>query len=421
MTGLTRRGLVGAGLAVASAAQATSTAAAVASGQPVDWSAVAAQFDVTSEVVQLENGNFGMMARPVLEAYGRHTAMVNRRNSFYARREFTADLEHARARVAADLGVATDEIAFTRGATEALQALIGGYGRLRPGDAVLYADHDYDSLQVAMRWLKTRRGVDIITLDLPAPATHQGLIDAYDAALVAHPRVRLMLLTQVSHRDGLVLPVAEIIALARGRGVDVILDSAHAWGQVPLDLRALGADFVGLNGHKWIGAPVGVGVAYVRKARIADIDPFMGGEEYGPDDVRSRVHTGTANFAAFLTVPDALDFHQAIGAPAKAARLAHLRDLWAEPARALPGVEVLTSPHPRLAAGIGAFRLRGRAGAAENAGLARTLLERFNIFTVQRTGLAGGACIRVTPGVFTAEADMLKLVEALKVLGAEWV
>ncbi len=144
----------------------------------------------------------------------------------------------------------------------------------------------------------------------------------------------------------------------------------------------------------------------------------MGGEEYGAEDVRSRVHTGTANFAAFLTVPDALDFHQAIGAPAKATRLAHLRDLWAEPARALPGVEVLTSTDPRLAAGIGALRLRGRTTSAENTALARTLLERFNIFTVQRTGLAGGACIRVTPGVFTSEADVLKLVEALKLLGA---
>ncbi len=417
MPGLTRRRLVGAGLAAASAAGATPTAAA-ASAQPVDWSAVAAQFDVTREVVQLENGNFGMMARPVLEAYGRHTAMVNRRNSFYARREFNADVERARARVAADLGVAPEEIAFTRGATEALQALIGGYRRLRPGDAVLYADHDYDSLQVAMRWLKARRGVDIVTLDLPRPATHQGLIDAYDAALAANPRVRLMLLTQVSHRDGLVLPVAEIIALARRRDVDVILDSAHAWGQIPLDLRALGADFAGLNGHKWIGAPVGVGVAYIRKARIADIEPFMGGDEEGPDDVRARVHTGTANFAAFLTVPDALDFHQAIGAPAKAARLAQLRDLWAAPARTLPGVEVLTSADPRLAAGIGALRLRGRTSPADNIALARQLLDRFGIFTVHRTGLAGGACIRITPGVFTAEADVLKLAEALRVLGA---
>jgi isopenicillin-N epimerase len=283
---------------------------------------------------------------------------------------------------------------------------------------VLYADLDYDSMQAAVRWLKARRGAEVVTIELPEPATHQGLIDAYEAALVANPRIRLMLLTQVSHRNGLVLPVAEIVAMARQRGVDAIVDSAHAWGQLDFRLPDLGADFVGLNGHKWIGAPLGVGVLYIRRGRVADIDPFMASDEYGPEDVRARTHSGTSDFAAFLTVPDALDVHEAIGARAKAARLTHLRRLWTEPLRGRPGIEILSPPDPRLAAGIGAFRLAGRGGAAENADLARVLLQRFGVFTVHRTGLARGACVRVTPGVFTSQPDIARLSAAVDILAA---
>jgi hypothetical protein len=145
-----------------------------ASAPRLDWAQVAAQYDVTPETIQLENGNWGMMARPVLRAYERHLRRVNRETSFYSRRGYGADLERVRTRAATSLGVSPDEIAFTRGATEALQALIGGYNRLRPGDAVLYADHDYDAMQTAMRWLKVRRQVDVISMNLPEPATGDG-------------------------------------------------------------------------------------------------------------------------------------------------------------------------------------------------------------------------------------------------------
>lgn len=405
----------------ASAARAAPLPAAASSRLPTDqayWAEVARQYDVTPEVVQLENGNWGMMARPVLAAYERHQEMVNRRTSYYSRREYGPDLTRVRARVAARLGVRDSEIAFTRGATEALQALIGGYNRLRPGDAVLYADLDYDSMQTAMRWLKVRRGVDVVAIDLPEPATHQGLIDAYEAALIAAPRVRLILLTHVSHRNGLVLPIAEIVAMARRRGVDAIVDCAHSWGQLDFTLPDLNADFVGLNGHKWMGAPLGVGILYIRGERLSDVDAFMGSDEFDADDVRTRTHTGTSNFAAYLTVEDALDFHERIGVRAKAARLAWLRTTWTEPLQGLGNIELLTARDPRLTSGIGAFRLRGKTTATQNEALAAALLERFRIFTVHRAGLARGACIRVTPSAFTAEADLQKLVTALKILGA---
>jgi len=378
------------------------------------WRAIARQYDVTREVVPLENGNWGVMSRPVLQAYERHLRVVNERNTFYVRREFGRDFERIRERVATALGVTRDEIALTRNATEALQALIGGYNRLRPGDGVLYADLDYDSMQAAMRWLPARRGVHVVRTAVPEPATHQGLIDAYAAALEANPRVRMMLITHLSHRTGLVLPVREIVAMARARGVDVIVDSAHAWGQIDFRLRDLDVDFVGLNLHKWMGAPLGVGAMFIRRERMSGIDPFMANDEVPEDDIRARVHTGTASFAAFLTVPDALDFQDAIGIAAKEARLRYLRDSWAETLRGHGAIEILTPEDARLHGGITSFRLRGRGSVEENVALAKQLLDEHGIFTVHRTGVAAGACVRVTPALFNARSDIERLVKALR-------
>lgn len=202
--GMTRRQILNAsalaagGLAAAPALAANLPAGGGAADDEAYWRTVAAHYDLPHGVVQLENGNWGAMARPVLAAYQRHLARVNTETSFYSRRGFGADAMALRDRVAAELGVSPQEIAFTRGATEALHSLIGGYNRLRPGDQLLYADLDYDSMQTAFRSVARRRGLEAITLDLPEPATHQNLIDAYEAGLRAHPKVRLLLLTHVS-------------------------------------------------------------------------------------------------------------------------------------------------------------------------------------------------------------------------------
>jgi selenocysteine lyase/cysteine desulfurase len=230
----------------------------------------------------------------------------------------------------------------------------------------------------------------------------------------------MMLLTHVSHRTGLLLPVQEIAEFARQHNVDVILDSAHAWGQVDFRLPALGVDFVGLTAHKWIGSAVGVGVMYIRRERMSAIDPYMGETTFPAEDIRSRVHSGTSNFAAFLTVADALAFHDAIGTPAKEARLRHLRDGWAEPLREHGEWEILTPQDKRMYAGITSFRRRSRNGVEENIALARRLLEEAKIFTVHRSGLASGACVRVTPAVFNNPDEIAQLLKALTGLAARW-
>lgn len=381
------------------------------------WREVAAQYAVTDATTNLEAGYWGMMAAPVLAAYHRNVDRVNRESSYFARREYPAIAGEVRRKVAAALGVSPGEIAFARNATEALQSIIGQYNRLQPGDTVLYADLDYPAMQMAMNALAERRGATVATLDLPEPATREALIAAYTRALDAHPRTRLLLLTHPSNKNGLMLPLRELTDLARARGVDTVLDAAHAFGQVPLALPDTGVTFAGVNLHKWVGAPIGVAALYIRADALGRIDRAHGDD--GPlEHIDSRIHTGTANFAAMMTVTDALDFQERIGIPRKAARLRYLRDAWVGPAREIPGVDVITPDDPALSGAIASFRVRGNGDAAFNAALARRLLDEFGIFTVARSGLAKGDCVRVTPALYSTPADTAKLVTALRALAA---
>ncbi|UQY88959.1 aminotransferase class V-fold PLP-dependent enzyme [Stenotrophomonas rhizophila] len=376
------------------------------------WSQVAALYDLTDDVVMLDNGYWGAMARPVLQSYQRATARVNRENAWFGRREFPALLEHARATLAEALGVGTDEIVLTRGATEAMQVLIAGYRHLSPGDTVLYADTDHESAIAAVQWLRERRGVDVQRIVLPEPFDHDGIVDTYRKALARYPRTRLLLLTQVGHRNGMLLPVAEISALARAAGADVVLDAAHGVGQVDTPLSAMGADFVGINLHKWIGAPVGMGALYVRRGRVQDLDPCMGEADTG--DIDSRVHTGTVNFAAVMALPAAVSLHQRIGVANKRARLLRLRNQWLDALRDDARIQLLASPDPRLSSAIAAFRLRGQVSLEANAATAERMLQQSAVFVVAREGLASGACVRVTPGIFTAPAQIQSLIDAVR-------
>ena len=377
------------------------------------WEQVASLYDVDRTMANLENGYWGIMAKPVLAEYIRQTERINQQNTAYARTKFGADTDAVVSDLARAAGVDKDEIAITRGATEALQNLIVNYNRLQPGDSVLYADLDYDSMQFAMEWLKDRRGVGVVKIALPEPATKQAILDAYAKAISETPKLRLILLTHVSHRTGLVLPVKDIAAMAREKNIDVILDAAHSWGQIEFDIADLGVDFIGFNLHKWIGAPIGLGFLYIRKGRLDAIDRHYGDGSFDRNDIRTRVHTGTANFAAVLTLPVALKVHETIGTPAKAARLRFLRDRWVAKARALPNIEVLTPEEPGLAAGITSFRVKNKGSREDNNALVAALRDRHKVLTVRRDGVAKGQCIRVSPALYTTEEEVERFVAAL--------
>ncbi len=382
------------------------------------WALVAAKYRITPRTTNLEAGYFGMMAQPVLEVYHRYIDRVNSESSYFARREYPAMFRTARERVAAFVGAKPTELAFTRGATEALQALIGQYNRLQPGDTIIYADLDYNAMQWAMNALAARCQAKVVTLDIPEPASRENILQLYSNSLDANPRAKLLLLTHCNNKTGLLLPVGEIAKMAKARGVDVVVDAAHSFGQVPLTMADLGADFVGLNLHKWIGAPIGAGALYIREDRLSAIDRAHADESAPLDRIESRIHTGTTHFATVMTITDAIDFQLSIGIPQKAARLRYLRDRWVHAVADVKGVSILTPEDATLTGAITGFRLHNRGTSEANRALATTLHDEFGIFTFQRTGLAKGDCVRVTPTLYNTPADADKLAAAIRTIAA---
>ncbi|MFA3792393.1 aminotransferase class V-fold PLP-dependent enzyme [Aliiglaciecola sp. SL4] len=380
------------------------------------WAEIATYYDRTQGIVNLEHGYWGKMAKPVIEAYQRATKMVNDQNSFYARKRFPKDIRHATSRVAQALGAEEGEIVLTRNATESIHNLIRQYQGLSAGDAVLFADSDYPSFKTTMKWLEQDQGVKSVEVITPSLADQQQLLHAYVAAFDKHPEIKLMLLTHVSNQHGLVFPVVEVVKEAHNRGIDVICDCAQSWGLIDYKISDLEVNWAGFNLHKWIGSPVGVGALYMKKGSLNKIAPYPG--ESDPDNSRAytRVHTATANFAAFLAVPTALDFHQAIGGENKQARLHYLRDLWFTEAQSMSHIEVLGGKDSMSSTGMSSFRLKGKNSIDDANKLQQRLENDFGIFTVIRKGLDSGACVRITPQVFTGVDEIQQLVDSLKKL-----
>ncbi|WP_448109092.1 aminotransferase class V-fold PLP-dependent enzyme [Pseudomonas azerbaijanoccidentalis] len=376
------------------------------------WRTFADRYDLQPGPINLENGYFGRMSRTVVEEYQRNIELINRGNSVHVRQRFEqGESVKIQAQVAKLIGMPGESIALTRNASDGLQSLIRNYNRLQPGDQVLICDLEYDTVKGAMRWLARHRGVEVIEIDHTHPASFDSLLSTYRETFARYPRLKLMTLTHVTHRTGLVMPVQAIAAAAKEHGIDVILDGAHALGQFEFDLDELGISFAAYNLHKWIGAPLTLGFLYIAPERLPDIDPDMGEMHFPITDIRARTPYSTPNIPALLTLPLVLEEHWAMGgSSAKGTRLNYLRNLWVGAVREVPGIEVLTPDDPRLYCGITAMRFTAHA---DQQVMVERLLNEYNLFTVVRSGAACGPCIRITPGLTTTADDMKRLTTAL--------
>ena len=266
-----------------------------------------------------------------------------------------------------------------------------------------------------MEWLGDHRGAQVVKFAMPEPATTANILAAYDEALRAAPNAKLLLVTQVSNRTGLVTPVREIVAMARQRGVDAVVDAAHGIACLDFMLDDLGADFVGWSVHKWTSAPLGTGAMYIRRSRIMDIDIAYDDDEDPADDIAARVPAGTVDFAAVSSIPKAVEFHFAVGAAAKERHLRALRDRWVNAVRDLPNVEICVPDDPARYCAITSFRLKGMATDVDSQRVQQRLLEKYRVHTVWRHGIAKGPVIRVTPGLYSTHGDVDALAAALRV------
>jgi len=382
------------------------TITSVAADDTAFWDAIRAQYAPSPDFINLENGYFGMPANPVRAALRRYQDEVDAESSYFLRQRWPGRLAQVRQALAAFTGVDADELLITRSAVESLNIVLQGYP-FAPGDAIVYAHHDYDSALDIVATLAARRGVAPVPVDVPLDAVSDAaIVAAYESAIT--PRTRVMLLTHIVHRTGQIMPVAALAAMARARGIDVIIDAAHSLAQLDYRVPQLGAQFVVANLHKWVGAPLGTGLLYIARERIADIAPFYADTSHAAGDIDKLGHVGAVPPAPVMAIEDALAFHAQIGAANKEARLRWLARRWMDAVRHVPGVRLYTPADPARHCALGAFGIDGIAAAD----VARRLMDEHRIFTVVRQ-LGDVSLVRVTPHVYTRAHDVDALAAAI--------
>lgn len=370
------------------------------------WESVRSDYDLKPDYINLESGYYNIIPRPTLEAYLENVRMVNREGAYYMRTVQWENKARVAARLAGMLGCTPGELILTRNTTESLDMVIGGYP-WQPGDEAVFAEQDYGAMQMQFHLVADRFGVVNRVLSLPMhPASDEEIVALYEAAIT--PRTRLLMICHMVNITGQILPVRKICDMAHRHGVEVLVDGAHCVGHFPVDIPALGCDYYGSSLHKWLAAPLGAGLLYIRREHIPKIWPLLAEHPREPGDISRLNHTGTHPVHTDLAIDAAMDYLEYIGIERKAARLRELQRAWTEPLRTVRGVRVNTPESPERSCAIANVGVEGLPPAE----LATTLLEDFGIYTVAIDGAGVQGC-RITPNVFNTPEEMAHLVVAV--------
>ena len=371
------------------------------------WSEVARAFTVDRTLVNLNNGGVSPSPTFVQDAMKRHLDYSNEAPTYTMWQILGPQREGVRARMAREWGVDAEEIAFTRNASEGLQTCQFGYD-LEPGDEVLTTTQDYGRMLTTFRQRERREGIVMRQIKVPVPAEDPAeVVRRFEEGIT--PRTRLILMCHMINLTGQILPVRDIVTMARGHGIPVIVDGAHAMAHFPFKLRDLECDNYSTSLHKWLFAPHGTGLLYVRRDEIANIWPLMAAPDRMDGDIRKYEEIGTHPAANYLAIGEALTFHQGIGAERKAARLTYLRDYWANRLLENDRVTLNTSRKPGFACGIANVHVEG----LDTGALSRWLWSKHRIINVP-IGHEECTGLRISPSVYTTLEELDRFSEAME-------
>lgn len=377
------------------------------------WAQLRGRYTLVPEYINLESGYFSMQSQPVLESFVGHVRRINRDAQRYMRTVMVTDKARVQRRLAGIAGCSAEELIITRNTTESLDTVISGFD-WRPGDHAVMASCDYGAMLDHFAQQARRYQMRNTIIDVPLhPASDDEIVERYAAAIT--DRTRLLMVCHIVNITGQVLPVQKIAAMARARGVQVLVDGAHAFAQMDFKVPDLGVDYYGASLHKWLGTPIGAGMLYVRKERIAELWPMYGDPHFAQDDIRKLNHTGTHPCHTDLGIEDAILFHEQIGVQRKQARLRYLQEYWTKQVRGEPKFVLNTPADPARTCAIANVGIEGTAPGD----LSKRLFDEHKIFTVAiNRPEAGVAGVRITPHLYTTTAELDSLVRALKTIAS---
>jgi selenocysteine lyase/cysteine desulfurase len=371
------------------------------------WREVQQAFSVDRSIVNLNNGGVSPSPRIVQQAMQRDLEYSNEAPVYTMWQVLEPQIESVRARLAASFGCDPEEMAITRNASESLEICILGL-ELEPGDEVLTTNQDYPRMLTTWRQRERREGIVLKTISFPVPPPGlDDLAERFERAIT--PRTRVIMLCHITNLTGQIFPVKRICQLGRERGIEVVVDGAHAYAHFPFRHEDLDCDYYGTSLHKWLLAPHGTGFLYVRKAKIPKLWPMMAAPAAMDGDIRKYEEIGTHPAANHLAIAEALTFHEAIGGERKAARLRYLRDRWARRLEGQQGIRLLTSFDPAQSCGLANVSLAG----VDPRALAEHLWQRRRIIVtpIVHEEFQG---LRVTPNVYTTLGEIDTFAEEME-------
>lgn len=371
------------------------------------WYQIKQAYTVSSNIVNLNNGGVCPQPRVVQEAVERYNRLSNEAPSYYMWRILDQGREPLRSKLAKLAGCSPDEIAINRNTTEALETIIFGL-RLKAGDEIVLTKQDYPNMINAWKQRAHRDGVVLKWLDFEFPIEDKAaIVDKFVGAFT--DKTKLVHITHLINWIGQILPVQAIAKAAKSRGIEVLVDAAHTFAHLDYNIPDLECDYFGTSLHKWLCAPFGSGMIYVKKDKIANLYPLFGAPDPESDDIRKFEHLGTRSFAIEQAIGQAVDFHHMIGSERKQARLHYLKNYWIDKVKDLPGVQIFTSQQKDFSCAIALVGVEGKKPGE----LANHLFRKYKVHTVAINweNIHG---VRVTPNVYTTTRDLDVLVEGIK-------
>jgi isopenicillin-N epimerase len=400
-------------------AEVSAASAAVADRTPEDvaqdefyWREIQQAFTLDRTLINLNNGNNCPSPRVVHEAVKRYLDMSNMLPIVY-RAQIERNFEPIRRAMAKEFGCDPEEIALTRNASESLQIAQNGID-LKPGDEILTTEQDYPRMLTTWDQRMRRDKIKVTRIQFPVPTTADDLYQRFEKAIT--PQTRVLHFCHITNLTGQLFPVQRLSRMARQRGILTVVDGAHALAQFPFKLADLEMDYYGVSLHKWLLAPTGTGLLYVRKDRIAPTWPLQAAPERQDNDIRKFEAIGTHPAGIRAGIAEALAFHQAIGTERKAARLRYLTMRWVNALKADPRIKILSSLEPNETWGLALVGIEG----VDSRALAQFLMDKYRIVVVPIVAgdMPGPQFpyqgLRITPNVYTTLQELDAFIEAMQ-------
>ncbi len=372
------------------------------------WSHIQRAFDIDRTMINLNNGGISPTPSHVLEQMIRDLKFTNELPVEHNWRVLEPRMESTRRELAKEFGCDTEEMAITRNASESMENLILGLDLAR-GDEVIITNQNYGRMITTWEQRERRDGIVLKRLSFALPLDKAAFLRSVEAAIT--PRTKAIELTHITNLSGQIMPIRDVVRIARPRGIEVFVDGAHAFAHFPFTRDELECDYYGTSLHKWLHAPIGAGFLYVRREKIERIWPLFASAAGREGNIRKFEEIGTHPQANFNAVSVALTFHRGIGAERKIARLRFLRDRWANALKAESArVKVLTELGPDKAGAICMFGVDG----LDPVKLGGWLMNNYRIVNtpIVHPEFSG---IRITPSIYTTLDEIDTFVDAVKV------